>query len=69
MRAFFSNGALGILVVAPVLALMVAHEVLAALAGGQSRFVTDRRRLTVVVVVLVVVLAVVIIARFYYLRT
>jgi hypothetical protein len=69
MKAFFSNGVLGILVVAPVLILMVAHEVLAVLAGGQTRFVTARRRLTLVVGVLVVVLAAVIIARFYYLRT
>ncbi len=68
MRMLVSNAAFGILVVVPLLMLMVAHEVLAALAGGQPRFVTVRRRLSVVVAVLGVVLAFVIIARFYYLR-
>ena len=46
----------------------LGHEVLAALAGGQGRFVTARRRLSLVVAILGVVLMVVIIARFYYLR-
>jgi len=68
MRMLVSNAAFGILVVVPLLMLMVAHEVLAALAGGQTRFVSARRRLSVVVAVLGVVLAFVIIARFYYLR-
>jgi len=68
MRTLVSNGAVGVLVVVPLLAVMVAHEVLAAMAGGQGRFVTARRRLSVVVAILGVVLMVVIIARFYYLR-
>ena len=68
MRTLVSNAAVGVLVIVPMLVVMVAHEVLAALAGGQGRFATARRRLSVVVAILGVALMVVIVARFYYLR-
>jgi hypothetical protein len=68
MRSFLSNAVLGYVVVVPLVVLMIAHEALAAMADGQTRFVVARRRLTVTVVVLSILLAVAIIARFYYLR-
>ncbi len=69
MKSFVADATLAIATVAGVLALIVAHEVLAALAGGSERFAPARRWLAVAVGVLVVILAVLIAARFYYLRT
>lgn len=69
MKTLVANAALGIVMVAGVLLLIVLHEVLAAVANGPDRFGVARRRLSVAIAVLVVVLALLIAARFYYLRT
>ena len=69
MKTLVANAALGIVSVALVLALIVAHEFLAAVADGADRFVTARRWMAVAVAVLTALLAILIIARFYYLRT
>ena len=69
MRSLVANAAVGIVSVSIVVALIVVHEVLAALAGADGRFVVARRRLAVVTTVFALLLAVVIAARFYYLRT
>ena len=68
MKTLVANAALGIVSVGLVLALIVAHEFLAAIANGADRFVTARRWMVVAVVVLAALLAVLILARFYYLR-
>ena len=69
MKSLVANAALAIVIVVGVLALIVAHEVLATLANGSDRFALTRRWLSVAIAVLVLVVAVVIVARFYYLRT
>jgi hypothetical protein len=68
MRSLATDSALAIATVSAVLALIIGHEVLAAVAGGTDRFVVTRRWLSRAFTVLLVLLAVLIIARFYYLR-
>ncbi len=69
MKSLVANAALAIVTVTAVLAVIVAHEVLAAIADGSQRFSVARRWLAVATAVLVVIVAAVIAARFYYLRT
>ena len=69
MRSVVANAAVGILSVSIVLVLIVVHEVLAAIAGADSRFVVARRRLAAVATVFGLLLAGLIAARFYYLRS
>ena len=69
MRSLTANAAFGIVAVASVLVLIVAHEVLAAIAGTSDRYVVARRWVSRAFAVLAVVLAVLIVARFYYLRS
>jgi hypothetical protein len=69
VKHLVASAALGIVSVASVLILIVAHEVLATMADGADRFVAARRWLTVAITILVAVLAILIVARFYYLRT
>ncbi len=69
MKTLVANAALGIVSVSLVLALIVAHEFLAAVANGPSRFATTRRWMMIAIAVLASLLALLIIARFYYLRT
>ena len=68
MRSLATNSALAILTVSSVLALIIGHELLAAVAGESNRFVVTRRWVSRAFTVLLVLLAVLIIARFYYLR-
>jgi hypothetical protein len=68
MRSLATDSALAIATVTAVLALIIGHEVLAAVAGQTSRFVVTRRWLSRAFTVLLVLLAILIIARFYYLR-
>jgi hypothetical protein len=68
MKSLATNTALAIVSVASVLTLLVAHELLAAIAGDSDRFVMARRWLSRVFTALGVLLVVVIAARFYYLR-
>lgn len=69
MKSLSANAPLAIFLVASVLALIVSHEYLAALAGDSDRFAMTRRWLSRAFTVLVVVLSLLIISRFYYLRT
>jgi hypothetical protein len=68
MKSLSTNSALAIFSVSSVLILIIAHEVLAAIAGDSDRFVLTRRRLSWAFSILCVLLAVLIAARFYYLR-
>ncbi len=69
MRVLVANAAVGISSVSIVLVLIVVHEVLAAIAGADRRFVVARHRLTAVTTVFTLILAGLIAARFYYLRS
>jgi len=68
MKTFVANAAVGIFAVASVVVLIVAHEMLAAIAGTSGRFVVARKWIARAFAVLGLLLAVLIIARFYYLR-
>jgi hypothetical protein len=69
MKSLTTNAVLAIFSVSSVLILIIAHEALAAIAGGSDRFVVTRRWLSWAFTILGVLLAVLIAARFYYLRT
>jgi uncharacterized membrane protein (UPF0136 family) len=69
VKSLVANAALGIVAVASVMVLIVAHEVLATIAGPAPRFVQTRKWLSRVFTVLGILLAVLIAARFYYLRS
>ncbi len=68
MKGLATNDPLAIFSVASVLTLILAHELMAAIAGESDRFVIARRWLSRGFTVLGVVLVVLIAARFYYLR-
>ncbi len=69
MKSLTTNSVLAIISVAGVIALIVTHELLAAIAGTSDRFVLARRWLFRASMVFGIVVAVLIVARFYYLRT
>lgn len=68
MKSLSTNAALAIFSVSSVLVLIIAHEVLAVIAGDSDRFVLTRRWLSWAFSILLVLLAVLVAARFYYLR-
>jgi hypothetical protein len=69
MKALASNAIVAIVTVASVLSLIVAHEVLSAIAGDSERFAETKRWVSRAFTVLGMILAGVIVARFYYLRS